>query len=270
MTWDLLETMFNRAIHRSFSLKKWWIVFPVLLLCGLIVVIFRSISLAAGSWVQMSLAFLPLFLCFALFLALGLVLIPLYQAEGLGQVVSYRKTIQESIPRLLEIVYLVLPLVFVYLILWMILGVFYLLRIIPAVGHYIGSIVSFGPFLLVLGALVLGMFSLLILFLLPPVAMVNKELNFRSVQEVLQLFRRSPFRIWISLLFALIPLIVVVGILSLAAVMTGMMYVASGTGLVVVFQWFFMMLPYAALLTPIVIFFFQFAWESHQVLWQKQ
>jgi len=255
---------------RSFSRKKWLIVFPVLLLCGLIVVIFRSISLAAGSWVQLSLAFLPIFLCCALFLGVGLVLIQIYKKECEGSRVGYRKTIKESSPLFFGIAYLAVPLIFTYLILWMVLGIFYLIRAIPSVGQYIGSIFSFGPFLLVLGSLVLGFLSLFLLFLLAPAAAMKKELTPSLAKQSLWQIQKNPFKVYISLLVALIPLLVVVGILSLAAVVTEMMYVASGVGLVVVLKWFFMMLPYCALLTPIVIFFFHFAFESHQLIWKNQ
>jgi hypothetical protein len=55
----------------------------------------------------------------------------------------------------------------------------------------------------------------------------------------------------------------------LAAVLTGSLCLDCQNSLQTVLKWFFIMLPFTAFLTPAVIFFFNFAAESH-VLMQKQ
>ena len=69
-------------------------------------------------------------------------------------------------------------------------------------------------------------------------------------------------------IIGLFPLLLIVGVLSLAAVVTQILYIESGGGLSIALKWFFMMLPFCGFLTPAVIFFFNFSAESY-VLMQK-
>lgn len=265
MTWQELEKIFNRALHFSFSKKKWLLVFPVLALCGFLAVIFRTISLAAGPWVQMSLAFLPIFLCAALLLGMGIVLTQIYHREVKGFTAKYTETIKGSTDLFIGIIYLAVPLIFAYLVLWMFLGIFYLLRAIPSIGEVVGAILSFGPFLLVLAALVLGLLNLLILFYITPAAALKSEMGLSLAKDVFQELKANPFLSFVIPLIALLPLLLTVGILSAAAVLTHVMYV-EGEGISVALKWFFMMVPFCALLTPAVIFFFNFSAESYVLI----
>lgn len=270
MNWQDVEKIFNRSMAHSFSKRKFLLVFPVLSLCGLLTVISRTISHASGQWVQMSLAFLPIFLCAAFLLAAGMVLVRIYHYEIKKTPFVYWKVIQSSKELFMGIPYLVVPLIFAYLILWMILGVFYLVRSIPKAGPVIGSIFSFGPFLLVLGSLILGFLSLMTLFFLTPQAAVKTELRPQLAEEVFRNLKVNPFQNFIFLLLSLVPLLVVVGFLSLAAVVTQILYVESTLGFSIALKWLFIMVPFCALLTPAVIFFFNFSAEAQAFLQKPQ
>lgn len=263
MTWHELEKIFNRALAHSFSKEKFLLVFPVLALCGLLAVICRTISHGVSQWMIMSTSFLPIFLCAGLLLAVGIVLTRIYHHEVKGLKVHYLKTIREAKQLYLGIPYLAVPLIFAYLVLWMFLGIFYLFRAIPHAGQFISSVLSVGPFLLVLGSLVLGFLSLLTLFYVTPAAALTSDLRPQIAEKMFRELKVNPFFSFIMPIISLLPLLLVVGLLSLAAVVTQILYSESGGGLSIALKWFFMMLPFCALLTPAVIFFFNFSAESY-------
>lgn len=269
MTWEKLEKMFNRATGASFSKSKGLLVFLVLAVCGLCSVICRGASIGATPWMQMSLMFLPIFLCSGLLLALGLVLIRLYQGEVQGARPPLLKVLRESGSLMRGIPYLTIPLIFAYLILWMILGVFYLLKEIPHIGSSLGSILSFGPLLLVLGSIVLGCLSVLILFFVTPAAALQNDLKPKLAEKVLRRIRQNPFFSVTMLLIGLFPATAIGIVLSLATLMTHILYIDGGSSFAIVMRWFVMMLPFCALLTPAVVFMFNFACEAHVALVQK-
>jgi hypothetical protein len=59
----------------------------------------------------------------------------------------------------------------------------------------------------------------------------------------------------------MIPLAFCLGILYIAASMTGASYFSSSHTGSLMMQWFFVMIPFCALLSPSVIFFFNFSTE---------
>lgn len=265
-----VEHIFNRAFKFSFAKKKLIFVFPILALCGLLVVLFRTLSVGANNWVGVSLAFLPVFLCTGILLAAAVVLIRIYHDEVKGRHVGYRKTIRHSWDLMLGVSYFSLPLVLAYLVLWIVLGVFYLFKGIPKIGNTLGVVLSFGPFLLILGSLVLSLFSLLLLFFVTPVVALKSTARFSLVEEMLHRFKTNFFSHFSLLVLGLIPLLIVVGLLILAAALTGMTYFTTERTWAIAMQWFIIMLPFAALLSPALIFFFNFAAESFVWMQRKK
>ncbi len=267
MTWQELEKIFNRALSHTYSKRKCLLIFPLLSLCGLLIVICRTLSYGASQWIQMSLTFLPIFLVAGFLLAAGLVLIRVYHHQVKGLKIEYIKTIRDSKELFLGIPYLAVPLIFAYLVLWMLLGLFYLLKSIPQIGNFLSSVLSFGPFLLVLGSLTLGLISLLTLFYVTPAAALRSDLRPELAEEVFRELKQNPFMSFVMPLAGLFPLLLVVGFLCLAAFVTHTLYVSpGGAGLSSALKWFFMMLPFCALLTPVVIFFFNFSAESYVLM----
>ena len=263
MTWDEMEKMFNRSLRHAFSRKKLLFVFPITALCGLIAAICRIVSQGAGDWIGLSLAFLPIFLCAGILLALGILLIRIYHHEIKEIPVNYFEILKGARPLLIGIFYIAVPLIFAYLVLWMGLGIFYLLRAIPAIGHLVGSVLSFGPFLLVLGSLVLGVVSILLLFYVTPAVALSSDIRLQVAEKVLLQIKTNPFQSIALPLIGMIPLLIATGLLSLAAVVTGIVYIDAPSGFALAFKWLFMMIPFCALLTPAIVFFFNFAAESH-------
>jgi len=268
MTFTAIQQMFNRAFLLSLSFKKWLLSFVVLALCGVLVVFCRGLAVHAGYWVALSLTFLPLFLSAGVFLSLGIVLIRYYHDEVKKKEAHFKWVLQKSWDLLIGSVYFSVPLILCYILLWMLLGVFLLLQQIPGIGPFFGVILSFAPFLINLAILFLCVATFVLLFFLTPVVALkglNRNVVFNQLAQHLQ---GDPFSNLILFMIALIPLVLVLLLVTTAAYLTGTICSECNDALSVVLQWFFVMLPFTALLTPSVIFFFNFAAESY--VWQRK
>lgn len=269
MQFSDFQLIFNRSLHMTFERTKWLLTFIVLSLCGLFVVFCRGLAEHAGSWVAMSLTFLPVFLLSGVFLALGVVLIRGYHDEIKKKEANYMKIFSTSWETLLGAAYFTIPFILIYLMLWMLLGIFLLLRNIPAIGDFFAVILAFAPFMLNLATIVLCVLVLGMLFFVTPVIAL-KGLNRALVSQILA--RRLQADLFTNLLLlsmALLPLLLYLGVLMLAAYITGSLCPACDDTLHTVLQWFFVMIPFAAFLAPAIIFFFNFAADAH-VLMQKK
>lgn len=267
--WQELEQAFNRALSFCLTKKKIFFVLPMLLVCGIVVVLSHTIWVGANPWVRSTLAFIPGFLCMALFLAAAIPLIRYYHDEVKQKPLSMTKTVHGSWQMMAQIGSLIVPILTAYLVLWFILGIFYLLKNIPATGELLGGVLSFGPFLLIAGSLILFGVALALVFFLSPVVALKSTMSWDLAEEVLRRFGREPFLHIVLLLLGLLPLLVVVGFLILSATLTGMTYFVTEQTWAIGVQWFVIMIPFAALLSPVVVFFFNFAGESYVILQRR-
>lgn len=240
--------------------------FPVLVLCGILVVFCRAVAYEASNWIAMSLAFLPILLSSGVLLALGVLLIRIHIHEVKGLHLGFRRLIAGSVDLIMGTSYLSIPPIMAYLFLWMALGLFYLLQEIPMVGDFFSVVLAFGPFLLIFGSLLLCLFNLGLLFFVAPAAAFQPYKRFSLAKRVLHLFQGRILSSFSLFLLALLPISLVVGLLILSALLTNS---APDRPLSVALEWFFIMLPFSAVLTPAVIFFFNFAAESYQLLQPK-
>jgi hypothetical protein len=269
MTLHELEEVFNRAWRFAFSRKKFLLVFAALLVCGVLVVFCKTLSFTAGPWVIMSLSFLPVFLCTGVMLGTGVLLTRVYYHEVKGNNISFRKLLIDSFEVFMGAAYLSLPMALGYLLLWTLMGVFHLIKSLPMIGEGVGILLSFAPFLLVLASLLLGVFCLLVLFFATPHIALKRQVRFHIAEEILDRLKSSPFLNILLLLVGVLPLLLCIGFLTLSAILTGIGYFSSNAVLAVSLQWFFIMIPFALLLTPFVVFFFNFATESFGLLTRK-
>ena len=269
MDFNRVPFIFNRALSLTFSKKKLFLVFCVLALSGLLVVFFRGLALHASQWVQLSLTFLPIFLCGGILLSMGILLIRIYHDEIKKPDVQYWSIISKSWEIVIGASYFAIPIILSYLLLWMLLGIFVLLKEIPTVGEFFSAVLSFAPFIINLGTLVLCLISLSMLFFVAPIIAL-KGMNQQAISQVImQRLEKDPFTNFFLVLMALIPLFFVLILLTLAAVLTGSICLDCNTPSQTVLKWFFMMVPFTAFLTPAVIFFFNFAAESHVLMQAK-
>lgn len=263
-----IQFIFNRALSLTFERRKLLLVFVVLALCGLLVVFFRGLSINAGQWILMSLTFLPLFLCAGILLSTGIMLIRIYHDEIKGKDINYSEIISKSWEVVIGASYFSIPIILSYLLLWIFLGIFVMLKQIPAVGDIFAVILVFGPFLLNLGSLFLCLLNLGMLFFVAPIIALKGLNRIRVTQLLIKRLKSDVFSNVILAFFAILPLLAVTGLLVLAAFLTGTVCYNCENPLHNVLQWFFIMIPFTALLSPAVVFFFNFAAEAH-VLMQR-
>jgi len=270
MNFHSLSFIFNRALSHIFSKKKCLVVFCILALSGLLVVFFRGLAVNAGEWVKLSLTFLPIFLCTGILLSMGIYLIRIYHDEVKNREISFLQTLSKSWEMIIGSSYFTIPIILSYLVLWVLLGIFVLLSEIPILGEFFNVILSFAPFLIHLASLVLCILSLVILFIVAPIIALkglNREIVFQSTLKRLE---NNPFANILLGILAILPSLFIVGLLTLAAMLTGSICLECNNTLQTVLKWFFIMVPFTACLTPGVIFFFNFAAESHVMMQKEQ
>lgn len=268
MSFSDIQFIFNRALSLTFERKKLLLVFAALALCGLLVVFFRGLSINAGQWILMSMTFLPFFICAALLLPVGIVLIRIYHDEIKGKEVNFTEIIIKSWEAIIGASYFSIPIILSYLILWIFLGIFVMLKQIPAVGDIFAVILVFGPFLLNLGSLFLCLLNFGILFFVTPIIALKGTNRIRVTQLIMNRLKADVFSNVVLAFFAVLPFVAVTCLLMFAAYLTGTVCFHCENPLHNVLQWFFIMIPFTALLSPAVVFFFNFAAEAH-VLMQK-
>jgi hypothetical protein len=263
------EAMFNRALKYSYTRKKFFLLFPALIVCGILIVLCHTFWINANPWVRASLTFVPAFLCSGILMIIGVPLVRLYHDEVKEKKLSVNNTLRQSWKLMGGVASLIVPIMTAYMVLWFVLGVFYLFKHIPSVGETLGIILSFGPFLLIFGSFFLSTINLLLLFFMPPVVALKSTVRWELAEEVLLKIWKQPFIHLKLLVMGMLPLIIIVGFLISSAALTGMALFVMERTWAISLQWFFIMIPFAALLTPALVFFFNFAAESF-VLLQKR
>lgn len=261
MEFQDVEKIVQRASCYTMSKKKLIYTGLILFFCGLVMIFGMSAGLAFGSWLALSLNFVPLFVSIALLMALGVILVQSYNDEMKQKNVEIRDLAMRSWSTILGTLSLFIPVVIAYLALWMAQGVFLVCTAIPFIGSFFAVIFAFIPFMLHLATLLLGVTSIYFLFCLTPTfALVGtwREANLLSnfKQSMQQGFTRM-----ILFIVGVAPLLACILLLGASWKMTTMMFETVSPEELVM-QRFFLMLPFALLLAPSVIFFFNVATET--------
>lgn len=263
MDFTEIESMCQRAGKYCLNKTKLALASFIIVLCGLLVVFCQSFGLFAGAWVGFSLTFLPLFASGGMLLGLGVVLIRSYHDEIKQKDGNFWQLVARTWHAALSSAYVFMPIVLIFLSIWAALGLFYFLQEIPNVGEFFASILSFGPFLLHLLALLLCAFSVYVLFVVTPTFALKSFLEASLLsQEASRYFMHGFIRL-LTMTLASLPLVASCVLLTIAAKMTTQGFATSANHLQMVVQWLMIMLPYGVLLSPSVVFFFNMAAETH-------
>lgn len=263
MKFSELEHMLQSAAYHTMSKKKLIYSALVLLACSLFMIFGMSVSLFAGSWVSSGLYFVSFFLSLALVMALGVILIRYYHDEIKERDVTLKDLILNSWSTALGALSLFVPVVLGYLALWMAQGVFLVCASIPFLGQFVATIFSFVPFLLNLATLMLGMGVLYALFCLTPTLSLTNSFQQGQFSQVFRDALRMGFMRMLLFIASVVPLAVSLVLLGASFSMTMGMLSEQQAILDRVLQWFFIMVPFSALLAPAVIFFFNLATQTH-------
>ena len=264
-----LALCFNQSLQNAFSRKKFLFVFPVLVLCGVFIVFCKALALKASFWVSMSMVFLPIFFSSGILLSVGVILIRIYYHEKKSLKWRISEIVSRSLKLIIGTLYLSIPAIMIYLLLWVILGIFLLMQDIPYIGPFIGIVLSFAPFLIIFSSLVLVVINLAFLFFISPFIALKSKGKIEFAKEFFLRFRENIFSHLLFFFVAFFPIILIVILLSLAAILTNLQTITLSQSLYVALQWFFIMLPFCALVTPVVVFFFNFAAETYHLFYEE-
>ena len=240
--------------------------FISLCLCGVLTVFCRALAADASSWVKLSLVFLPILLSSGFLLSSGVLLVRIYVREVRGQSVSLKKLFAGSLDVAIGTSYLSFPPVFVYLCLWIVLGLFFLLKEIPLIGPFFNIVLAFGPFLLIFCSLLLCILSVGLLFFVVPAVAHQSVKRLDLWVDVWKTIQARPFQSVLLFFLGVVPVFLMGGMLTLTATLTNLSFAIKEPSAALALEWFFIMLPFCALLTLPVIFFFHFAAESYNLL----
>lgn len=266
MSWNDIDRMFHRAFRFCFSKKKLVFTYPLVASCGIFITLFRALSQGAGDWIKLTLGFFPIFVTASLLLSAGIVLTRAYHNEVKGIEFSFRELSKKSWDLMVSAAYLTLPLSMAYVMLWTVIGFFYVLKEIPFIGTLISLLLSFVPFLLVLSIIVLILVNVLVLFFMTPAIALRSECSLDLFLWQAKNIKQRILSHIVLLSLALFSVAVVLGILYLAGHVTASTYMIGEGSLSKLMQSLVTSLAFSALCTPVVIFFFNFAAESYVLL----
>jgi len=164
--------------------------------------------------------------------------------------------------------YLSFPLVIIFLVLWVLLGIFHFLSKIPKLGFVFDSVLAFAPFILIFCLVFLCFVNVGILFFVTPSIGLKKQQKLRIVGEVFRRLKTNIFSNFLSFIIGSLPLIIIILMLIITLNITNiyLFYEVVNVDLV---RSFFLSLPICFMLTPFTIFFFNFAAEMHQLFLKK-
>ncbi len=259
MTLKDVAQMFNRAFAHAFGKGKFFVLFITLFLSGLVFLVFQGIASYAAPWFQLPLKVIPLFVIFGLVMAAGTLMILVYDQELNGKTPSVSKSAWHAWDTLFKASYLALPLLFAFLLFWVVVGIFLLLKAIPYLGTLFGVVLAFIPYLLNFATLLLFLLSLFALFFVAPHLARREKIELSSVSH------RLRENLFINLLFlgiAYLPVWIVWKFVMKAATMTYQLFSVGEGAVETALQSIFVLLPIAAIMTPAALFFFNFAHEA--------
>jgi len=254
-----LEIIYTRAWQRAFCKKKLAVMFAVLCVCGLIALFFWAIGQSANAWIRLACYFFPAILLFLNLLSSGIFFARIYYHELKGDKFSYRELFFRSLKLLLLVGHAFIPVLFVYLAIWLVIGFFFLIGQIP----YIAVVFSFAPFLLILVGLALAALSLFFLFFATPQIAFTKVTLLNFIQGAVSQLKSHLLSYLILFVIATLP----EALLSLLIIASSSFIpIEAASTLASILHWLFLIIPIGALLTPPFLFFFNFAVEGYNLL----
>lgn len=262
-----LERRVLSAFRGSLRGKKVWLGYIALLLCCAVLTFFRAAAQGAALWLSLHFHFLSLFVVSGILLVAGTALIRIYAEEKKGQRVRLKEALFSSAPQLGRAALLASFPLLASLCLWMTLGLFFLIEAIPVLGAILSVVASAVPFLLFSSTFLLGLASALFLFFAPPWIAAESSAPWSQIASMFSPFRTKPLLSSALFLLAAAPLSLFFFLFYQALRLTESSFALGGEEpLLLILQGLFLSPIFAALLTPFLLFFFHFSFESYQAL----
>jgi hypothetical protein len=249
-----IRIIFTRAFRLSWNRKKLLAAFIALAVCGLTATFCHVTT--GNAWLNVGFLLLPLFLSPLILMPLGILLVRYYHDEVKRGRASTRETLKLSWELMIASASLMLPPLLLFLLLWAMLGLFTLLQELP--GLHI--VLSFVPFLLLLSCLVLLAGAFFLLFVAPGALGLSNRKEARKALGILSRLRKDPIGNLLFFGLALVPTVITLFFLFLTK---ALMFPVELTLVGQMAKNFVIMIPFVALLTFPVVFFFNMAAEAH-------
>jgi hypothetical protein len=261
----MIEQAFNRALSGMGEKYKILITAGVLCIGSVLTAFFATFSPFADSLMQKTLFLVPLFITLGLLLSLGSLLCKIYLEEVKRNKVHLIPTFKTIWVRLLGASYFSLPFLAAFIVLWLTIGLFELLTLIPYVGSVLSTLFAFIPFVINFCFYLLAVFGLFALFMLAPVMGVVSQLDQSIVHNVLLHWIKNPYRNLVNFFVALAPAFLC-GFIGYLALGLCAFCFKEAHPLLLLIQNISLAIPFAALLLFPAIFFFQYAMESYLMI----
>lgn len=261
---DELGYIVNRAFFWIWTKESLLWTWVSLLACALLTIFFRSLSYDANVWIALATQCVPYFVAVGIMTACGIVMIRIYH--------DHLKNSEKSVYEVLRNAWRVLglglnfslPVLLGFLALWVALGLFVLVSLIPMLGEFFSVVFSFIPFLLAVGILGLFIVSFILLFVGAPLLALNAdtpEVNYKA--KLKERLIADPFMNVFLGLTALIPLVLSAYLLQQAYHVALDFLPPHSNPIYDILQSLMIAIPFTALLTPFVVFFFNLSAEAH-------
>jgi hypothetical protein len=265
-----VQWAFNRAAAHVFSKNKLFLVFSCLAIIGMIVLFFRAAAAETSKVAALGLLFVPFFLSLGLLFSLGILVCRLYHDEVKQRELSLKRIFIQSWDLMVAASYFSLPLFIGYLLLWFSLALFALMQALPLIGPLVSVFLSFAPFLINLALLLMILASTLALFFLTPLVAFRGIHREKIAYALMERLEKDLFMNSLLGLLAFLPLLFTLLFLGLAAWMTAQFCLSCESVEAAFLSGLFILVPFAALLSPAVIFFFNFSCESHLLMMREE
>jgi hypothetical protein len=257
-----LDEMAKRALEASLKKEKIFLAYPILLLTTLISVFVLAILDNAHDWVVFGAISVPVYLSIGLVGSLSVFIHRLYYHELKGETIDYKEIFKASMNRMWNGVFLALPLILTHVILWVFMGLFYLLQGVPFVGPIIAVLFSMLPFAFMMIMTILPLFAFFILFYGSTFFAFDLKVDLDNLKE-------NPLTIAKHFAIGTVPLLlggVVLGVIYWA---TMDLFGVTNNIVALSLQRLFLLAPFSFYLTPFVLFFFHFGLESYRHFYKK-
>lgn len=261
-----IERCFTRAVIHTFDKKKILFTLPFLFLCGVSVVFCKSLSFFANSWIMFCLIFLPIFFSSTILYILGVFLVKIYYSEVKNLKSSYFDIFKKSFKSIEATLHISIPPFIIFFLLWIIFGLFVAIKGLPYIGNFIGVMLSIIPFIIILCSILLLVFNLIALFFVVPAIALKEKKRFDLVKEVMINLKKNLLLNITFFISSIFLIFLVILILITSFFLTKVCFSIPLDNIYVGFQWFFVMIPFTIFVAPLVIFFFNVALETYNLV----
>ncbi|NDE62903.1 MAG: hypothetical protein EB053_00940 [Chlamydiae bacterium] len=257
-----LDEMLKRAYHASLTREKIFLTYPVLLLASLIIVFTFAILHQAHDWIIFGAICVPIYLTFGLLGSLAVFIHRIYYHELRGETVNYKDILKASFNRMLNGVFLALPLILAHVGLWLLMGLFYLIQGIPYFGPVFAVVFAMLPFAFMMAMGLIPLIALIVLF-------YGSSFFAFDLSFDLSHFKERPSLVMGHFVIAILPLLLGTFFLGLIYWLTMNLFGVENNVVAISLQRLFLLLPFSFYLTPFVLFFFHFGLESYRSFIKK-